>query len=176
MRKVLFALVISMALSVCLYGQTRIVESGTATLQSRKVDRTTGQDNYVNAAYSFEKATNGTLGLSLTRNDWDILFSSYPDADGRVVRDVFGVTMVVDDRSRLRDLGKVDWNDSITLPVLPAFDKPENEKPADAIVGHMYLVHTVDGDSDFYTLFRLDEMKSGESAKISWKRIPPPIQ
>ena len=43
-----------------------------------------------------------------------------------------------------------------------------------AIVGHMYVIRVVDNDSDFYVLFRVEEIVRGERCTISWKRIPPP--
>jgi len=82
--------------------------------------------------------------------------------------------MVVDDRSRIADLGKHRWSETLDFPDLPAFEKPARERPADAIEGHIYLVHTADRDSDLYALFRVEELRSGEWVKISWKRMPSP--
>jgi hypothetical protein len=74
-----------------LFGVKVQSEPRTVTLPARRI--TNGQDNYVDAAFSFEFGMNGVGSLSLTRNDWDILFGNRPD------RDTFDVTMVVDDCS-----------------------------------------------------------------------------
>jgi hypothetical protein len=43
-----------------------------------------------------------------------------------------------------------------------------------ALARHMYVVHVVDDESDFYALFRIDKLQSGDNCTISWKRIPSP--
>ena len=170
----LFAALVCGAFMTGVYAQA-CPQQGMITLKSRRLDKTTGTDNYVNAGFSFEKNTNGELGKKITRNDWDILFSTIRNFDGSVHKNIFDVTTVVDDRSRLADLGKLEWTDDFRIPALPAFEKPARERSAEAIVGHIYLVHTVDSDSDLYALFRVDEMESGESATITWKLIPTPL-
>lgn len=86
-------------------------------------------------------------------------------------KDWFKVAFESRDRSRIRDLGAIDWSDDIPVPVLPIVPCPRNEpcgriqippsssgkkiqdedvNPhiAKAIVGHMYLVHTHDEERD----------------------------
>jgi len=162
-------------ISVKLHGQTSNEvlfgvkvqsEPRTVTLVARRI--TNGVDNYVDAAFSFEFGMNGVGALSLTRNDWDILFGNRPD------RDTFGVTMVVDDRSRIRDLGALNWGDSFQVPVVPAYPVPTREPDVDAIVGHMYVVHTKDTNTDLYALFRVEALEPGKSVTISWKSVQRP--
>ncbi|MEO8647720.1 MAG: hypothetical protein ABI539_01000 [Acidobacteriota bacterium] len=140
----------------------------TAILESRVVDKLTGADNYTLAAYSFEKGANGPEAFSVTCSVWDIYFYTYRRNDGLVVKDVLDVSMVVDDRSRIKDLGPLEWNALGKLPRLAAYESAAREKPVEAIVGHIYLVHTADRDSDTYTLFRVDELISGERVSITW--------
>src|SRR5262252_3758740 len=85
-------------LAVAISGQTTVAvkqapvpTSGSVNLLSRYKDDRTGDDNYVDAAYSFEKATNGVKSLKVTRNDWDLLFSTLRYTDGRVRKDIFDV-------------------------------------------------------------------------------------
>lgn len=160
----------SLALNV--YAQTYDGNIKTNVLQSRRV--IDGKDNYADATFSFEKGVNGEIARKITRNDWDLLFSAIRNQDGSVVRNLFGVTMVTDDCSRIKDLGEFDWSDDFVIPELPAYEKPTREKEVEAVVGHIYLVHTKDTETDLYALFRLEELKSGESATISWKLIPNP--
>jgi len=162
-------------ISVSLHGQTSNevlfnvkvqVEPRQVTLPARRIIN--GQDNYVNAAFSFEFGMNGPGAVPLTRNDWDVLFGNRPD------RDTFGVTMVVDDRSRIRDLGALNWSDSFQVTAIPAYPVPTNEPDVDAIVGHMYVVHTKDTDTDLYALFRVEALEPGKSVAITWKGVQRP--
>jgi hypothetical protein len=131
----------------------------------RKVE---GRDNYTQAAFSFKYGMNGDESLKVTRNNWDILFGNAPD------RDIFDVTMVVDDCSRIKDLGKLSWYDSFTVPSLDAYPKPTREPSVNVVEGHMYLVHSKDSDSDHCALFRVEALQPLQSVTISWKLIPAP--
>ena len=150
-----------------LFGVTVQSEPRRVTLPARRM--TNAQDNYVDAAFSFEFGMNGVGSLSLTRNDWDILFGNRPD------RDTFSVTMVVDDRSRIRDLGALNWGDSFQVPVIPAYPVPTSEPDVAAIVGHMYVVHTKDTETDLYFLFRVEALEPLKSVTISWKAVQRPF-
>lgn len=125
-------------------------------------------DNYTRAAFSFKYGANGDDALKLTRNNWDILFGNSPTPDA------FDVTTVTDDRSRIQDLGEHDWSDEIAMPRLEAYEKPTREPSVRAVVGHMYLVHSKDRDTDHYTLFRVDHLLPGECVTITWKLLPSP--
>ena len=127
-----------------------------------------GKDNYTRAAFSFRHGINGDDALPITRNNWDLLFGNSPTPDS------FDVTMVTDDCSRIKDLGKLNWPDKFDVPELPAYLEPTREPSVEAIVGHMYLVHTKDRDNDHYALFRVESLAPGESVTISWKLVPAP--
>ncbi|HEY0099807.1 MAG TPA: hypothetical protein VGB76_12745 [Pyrinomonadaceae bacterium] len=148
------------------FSQTVNNEPRFVTLQARR--KTDVQDNYVEAAFSFEHGVNGKEALRITHNDWDLLFGN------SFVADTFDVTMVTDDCSRIKDLGEFGWYDSFKVPVLPAHDKPTREPSVRAVVGHMYVVHTKDRETDLYALFRVEALEPGTSVTISWKRVPPP--
>ncbi|MBL8167210.1 MAG: hypothetical protein JNJ50_03595 [Acidobacteria bacterium] len=129
-----------------------------------------GEDNYAFAAFSFQCGGNGPEVQKLCRNDWDILFGNSP------LPDAFDVTTVTDDRSRIKDLGKHNWEDSFHIPRLPAYEEPEREPSIKAVEGHMYLVHTRDSDTDLYALFRVEKLEPGKSVEITWKVIAPPAK
>jgi hypothetical protein len=163
-------------ISVNLHGQTsnEVIfgvkvqsEPRTVTLPARRI--TNGVDNYVNAAFSFEFGMNGAEAVLVTRNDWDILFGNRPD------RDTLGVTMVVDDCSRIRDLGALNWSDAFQVPAIPAYPVPTNEPDVAALVGHMYVVHTKDTNTDLYFLFRVEALEPLKSVTISWKPVQRPL-
>lgn len=170
-------------------GQVSNAEPQTVTLMARK--KTDDYDNYTKAAFSFKYGINGDEAAKITRNNWDLLYGNI-NIDGD--KDWFIVTLVNGDRSRIRDLGESDWSDGVTIPALPACPDDddsctvlrfpsyssgktitdENKNIAKALVGHMYLVHKKDRNSDFYALFRVDELKPNESCTISWKIVPAP--
>ena len=136
------------------------------TLVARRIIN--GQDNYVHACFSFEHGMNGEEALRFTRNDWDVLFGNSPSDD------TFTVTMVVDDRSRIHDMGALNWSDTFQVPVLTAHPVPTREPEVLAVVGHMYVVHTRDTETDLYALFRVEALDPGKSVTISWKSVPTP--
>jgi hypothetical protein len=150
-----------------LFGQTFNDEPRFVTLQARR--NRDVKDNYVEAAFSFEHGVNGEEAVRVTRNDWDLLFGNSLDAD------TFDVTMVVDDCSRIKDLGELGWYDSFKVPVLPPHPEPAREPSVRALVGHMYVVHTKDRETDLYALFRVEALEPKQSVTISWKRVPPPV-
>ena len=136
------------------------------TLVARRI--VNGQDNYVDACFSFEHGMNGEAALPFTRNDWDVLFGNSPD------RDIFGVSMVGDDRSRIVDMGALNWGDSFQVPVLTPHPVPSIEPEVIAVVGHMYAVHTKDRETDLYALFRVEALDPLKSVVISWKSVRSP--
>jgi hypothetical protein len=131
----------------------------------REVD---GIDNYAYATYSFRFGGNGPEIQNLCLNNWELQFGNGP------IPDSFDVTMVTDDRSRIKDLGVYNWGDKIELPTLDAHEEPKREPNVEAIEGHMYMVHSKDRDTDLYTLFRVERLIAGENVEITWKVIPPP--
>lgn len=147
-------------------GQKRAAEPQRATLLARRI--VNGIDNYTQATYSFKYGSNGPALRRITHNNWDILFGNGPSGD------TFDVTMVVDDCSRIKDLGPLDWPDVKVVPALPAYDKPTHEPSVKAVTGHMYLVHTKDSDLNQYAMFRVEDLDPGKSVTISWKLISSP--
>jgi hypothetical protein len=136
------------------------------TLVARRI--TDGHDNYVDATFSFEFGMNGEKAVPLTRNDWDILFGNNPALD------TFRVTMVVDDCSRIQDMGALNWSDAFQVPVIKAYPVPTTEPDVEAVVGHMYVVHTKDTNTDLYALFRVEALEPRKSVTISWKGVQSP--
>ena len=146
-------------ISISLHGQTSNEvlfsvevqsEPRWVTLAARRI--TNGQDNYQDAAFSFEFGMNGLATLPMTGNDFDILFGNSPSVD------TFLVTMVVDDCSRIQDMGALNWADAFQIPVVPAYPVPTRDPDVNAIVGHMYVVHTKDTGTDLYALFRVEAL------------------
>lgn len=128
------------------------------TLQNRR--RTANHDNFKEATVDFRPRLYDVVrGPS---NEWDLLYGSV-NFNGD--RDWFLVPSGRRGRSRIRDLGNMDWSDDIAVPVLPILpcrtnelcggfrippsssgkkiqDEDVNPHIAKPMVGHMYLVHT----------------------------------
>jgi len=146
--------------------QNLFAKPQTVTLVARR--QREGFDNYTRAAFSFKYGANGDSAQKIVRNNWDVLFGNSLDAD------IFDVTMVTDDCSRIRDLGKLDWSEIVNVPVLPAYTTPTREPSVQAVVGHIYEIHVKDRDNDHYALFRVESLAARESVTISWKLAPSP--
>lgn len=135
---------------------------GEATLFSRMAHR-----DYQKATFSFE------FGLRddptyLHSNDWDLQYGNGGQH--------FHVTMVSDDRSRIVDLGKMDWGqlDTTRLAKLPPHRRPQREFVPTAL-GHIYLVHTVDRNTDLYALFRVEAIdQQSSNCDITWRLVDAP--
>ena len=151
---------------ILIAAQTPSEEVKTARLLKRSTEN--GVDNYIYATYSFKFGGNGPETQKLCRNNWDLLFGNSP------MEDAFDVTMVTDDRSRIKDLGRYNWEQKFQIPSLAAYEEPEREESVKAIEGHMYMVHTRDNDNNHYALFRVEKLMPSESVEISWKVISPP--
>ncbi len=97
--------------------------------------------------------------MAKVRNDWDLLY------DGKV----FSVCTVTDDRSTIRDLGKTTWND---LQRLQDLKEPWELQTAPRF-GHIYLIHTVDKDTNYFTLVRVSGIKPGDRVAFEWISLQP---
>jgi hypothetical protein len=165
MKKIEFVCVIALQLFLLCFssfGQGN-GDIKTVTLEARV--STKESDNYTKAAFSFKRGANGDEGRKLTRNNWDILYGNNPGRDG------FDVSMVVDDCSRILDLGKHQWSELFDLPQLSAYLEPTREPSVKALEGHMYLVRSKDQSTDHLSLFRVEKVTQGKSVTISWKLV-----
>ena len=162
----LVLMIIVLGAGIQVAGQTPSEDVKTGKLVKRVIQNE--EDNYAYATYSFKFGGNGPETQKLCRNNWDLLFGNSP------LKDAFDVTMVTDDRSRIKDLGSYNWQQKFRVPSLAAYEEPETEESVKAVEGHIYLVHSRDEDSNHYTLFRVEKLTPGESVEISWKAIPPP--
>ena len=88
-------------------------------------------------------------------------------------------------RTVIRDLGALGWRNTFEVPVVPPLHKNTSsaEGPAAsaktlrsrtfarAVVGHLYVVHVKKPGCDFYALFRVESIETGDSCTISWLRL-----
>lgn len=117
---------------------------------------------YVVATYSFEHATRDDQ--TLVRNDWDVLFGNGED--------VFDVRTVTDDTSLIWDLGDVDF-DGFSVKNL-ARDRREGKERVDVASGHVYVIHTVDTETNQWAKLKVLEFTKGTSVIFRWEVIGEP--
>lgn len=125
---------------------------------------------------------------AILKNNYELLYGNI-NYNGN--QDWLSVTLVTDDRSRIKDLGKMDWVEINDAPYLPVSDVPQKgfripvkgnencEEDYECHVvhvneGHIYVVHTKDTNTDLYTLFRVDKLVPNDQVTISWKNVRSP--
>jgi len=143
--------------------------------------------NFSRSFFDFERGERGT------KDKWDLLYGSMRIGEDF---DWFSASQATDNRSLIRDLGELNWNDTYGVPVIEPLPKLEEGKSrgftvdssgdtgkawaksngifVKAVVGHLYVMHVKDSDSDFYVLFRVESIERGESCTISWKLTDAP--
>jgi len=158
----------------------RTVKPKTVTLLSRaKYKDESG--GYNKSTFSFRDGVRADVG-GVTRKNYEL---QYGQINWNGDSDWFTVTLASDDRSRIKDLGVLEWSDIVEVPLLPASSELEGFKMpseghegspnvARVVVGHLYVVHSKDSDSDFYVLFRVETLLPSDQVTISWKRVPSP--
>jgi hypothetical protein len=143
----------------CLSG---VPTHGEATLQAR-----TTYEDYEAATLSFTWAT--VADDERVLNDWDLLYGNDRHED----RDLFHVNMVTDDRSCIVDLGPVSFAD-----VPETVDATECALPdgVEVALGHAYLVHTRDSNTQQWAVFRVVAHQVNQSVAVRWVRSPDPLR
>ena len=118
--------------------------------------------DYTSATYSFEFATRDDIDCNV-RNDWDIQYGNSGDLCNRNEIDV---NMTGGDNSTIVDLGtKIDFCSLQNIPLDVNYTDH-----VFAAINHVYIIHTKDRDSDFYTKLIITNMKSNDWIKFNWER------
>ncbi len=112
---------------------------------------------YIAATYSFEHGTRDDEGA--THNDWDF-----------VLQREITVCTVTDDHSEIWDLGELSYADGRSGKVAPA----HGTRTHSPIRGHLLAIHTLDDDSDLWTLLRVEATVPGESMVFSYSVLRDP--
>ncbi len=119
--------------------------------------------DYLVATYSFEHATRDDPN-GVVRNDWDIEFGN---SEGMI-----NVRMVTDDSSRVWDVGEVDF-DSFTVRALGE-KLPKGAEQAFAEVSHVYVVHTLDTETNLWAKMEVLDADPARSMIFRWQVIDDP--
>ena len=164
----------------------RTVEAETVTLFSRAKHQNTPRTNR-QSKFSFRYGVRSEVAPEITLNNFELQYGNFTwNGDS----DWFTVSMVTDDRSRIKDLGTLQWSEILKGPYLPASVKPHRgvrfpargqtlEDSSDGqvskvVLGHMYVLHAKDPRSDLYALFRVEKLVPNDEVTISWKVVPAP--
>ena len=158
---------------------------GSVVLSSalRSAHPVTPVPNYGRSAFSCEHGERSDVRPGKARNRFDLhygIFSLNGDADW------FTTEFEADDRSRIRNLGALEWRDLGDLPEIEPNDKlyglsvsdddAELEQlshgtTAKAREGHIYLIRTKNSHSDLVSLVRVDRLVPGKTCRITWRLV-----
>jgi hypothetical protein len=145
--------------------------------------------DFAKANFNFQLGVRGDSISPLTRNIYDLRYGglSY-DGDN----DWLDVPIAHGSRSKIIDMGALNWMNVFDVPILYANPVPYDGVRTDsfgngklirslpentmvkAAVGHLYLLHTKDNDRDLYIMFRVESLKAGDEVTISWRVVPSP--
>jgi hypothetical protein len=143
---------------------------------------------FAKAIFNFRLGVRGDSNPPSARSVHDVRYGglSY-DSEDR-----FDVPIYPGTRSKIIDLGALNWADVFDVPILYANPEPYDGMRSDSfdngklvrslpentmvkvVVGHMYLLHTKDKERDLYVMFRVESLKTGDEVTITWKVVPSP--
>lgn len=142
------------------------------------------------SCFSFKRG----LLKEITKSDfeWDLGYGFVSIND----EDWFTLHFGRDNRSVMKDIGELDWDKPITVPLLEPRRLVENGKEnpvtidasadshkawaaatnsmAKVALHHMYALHLKDGTDDFYVLFRVEDLEPHKHCTLSWRRADAP--
>lgn len=160
------------------------VEPKLASLLSQKK-----HEDFAKATFNFKLGVRGDSDSPSTRNVYDLRYGGYSYNQDS---DWFEVPIAHGSSSQIIDLGALNWTDIYDTPFLYADPVPHDGKRTEsyqngklikstpentlvkAIVGHIYLLHAKGTDRDFYVMFRVGSLKSGDEVTVFWKIVPSP--
>jgi hypothetical protein len=145
--------------------------------------------DFSKANFNFQLGLRGDSVSPSTKNIYDLRYGglSY-DGDN----DWLDVPIAHGSRSKIIDMGALNWSDVFDVPILYPNPEPYDGARTDsfgngrlvrslpentmvkAIVGDMYLLHTKDNGRDLYVMFRVESLKVGDEVTISWKVVQSP--
>ncbi|HEX8175876.1 MAG TPA: hypothetical protein VF543_12215 [Pyrinomonadaceae bacterium] len=145
--------------------------------------------DFTKANFNFQLGVRGDSTSPPTRNVYDVRYGGYSyNGDN----DWIDVPIAHGSRSKIIDMGALNWAEVFDVPVLHVNPEPytggrrsdfgngrsfrtwPEDTMVKPVVSHMYLLHTKDNDRDLYVMFRVEALKSGDEVTISWKIVPSP--
>ena len=162
----------------------KVLASGTVTLFSRVNYQDPESEGYDKSAFSFKHQLRSDVGKKITRNHYELLYG-YINMNGD--SDWFSLSMLEGERSRIKDLGPLNWNDIVNLPLLSleagreegirfpskteTLEESSKGRVTQVVLGHVYLVRSKDSKSDFHVLIRVEDLLPSDRVTISWRVV-----
>ena len=158
--------------------------SQTATLLSH-----TRQKTYEKSVFNFEYGVGGDTELPNRLNRYDIRYGGISENGDDRWLDIIHRRGA---RSVIKDIGEMSWAEVYHVPILFASPNPHTgelthsyvggrlqkifpeEVIVKAIVGHMYVMHVKDQETDYYVMFRVEAIDPKGECRLSWKFVPSP--
>jgi len=112
--------------------------------------------DYEKATFNFAFGVRDDPGRKRTRNDWCLQYGNGGDT--------LEVCMVTDDRSTITDLGERGWEALARIERLPE----RGSARVAARYGHVYLIHTLDRDENFFALMRVTALRPADMLAFEW--------
>lgn len=184
------ALLVGTSFTLLAHGQKVELQTPSSPQTIKLFSRITYKDEgYGRSAFNFRHGVRSDVEgwESLTHNYAHILYGSISLLGDT---DWFSVSMGGEDPSRIKDLGELEWANVHHTPFLPAnpplsdgirlpgieesFESSSDGRVTQALVGHMYVVHIKNRESDLYAMFRVDALERNDHCTISWKVVPSP--
>ncbi|MCA1594615.1 MAG: hypothetical protein LC754_18700 [Acidobacteria bacterium] len=160
------------------------IPSQTATLLSH-----TGQKSYEKSVFNFECGVRGDAELPKRPSRYDIRYGGISENGDDRWLDIVHRSGA---QSMIKDTGEMKWAEVYHVPVLFASPNPHTgelthsyaggrlqrispeEVIVKAIVGHMYVMHIKDQETDYYVMFRVEAIDPKGECRLSWKLVASP--
>jgi hypothetical protein len=159
------------------------------------LDPVTKKYNEGHSCYNFKRGEIKEAVLKETRtNEWDLGYGFMAIGD----QDWFTLHASSENRSVIEDLGEIDWDGPVTVPVLtPLPELPKGKQReitvdssadthanwaktikifAKVVLWHVYAIHIKNETDDFYVLFRVIDFEQQKQCTITWRRVLPPAE
>ncbi|MCB1282124.1 MAG: hypothetical protein KDB18_11450 [Salinibacterium sp.] len=176
-RLLTFVFITTLSCSTGLRAQsskTKVFKAPAAATISLRYRRTDSEKDYIGCTASFEYATRDDQ--KRVNNDWDLCLQGHG-----IERYPYTITprTVTNDKSEIWDLGEVKFEEvrveshKAKSAVAARWDQ-EGRHGLTPRTGHVYLLHTLDDDSDFWTKFEVIEITPNKGVTISWQLLTRP--
>jgi hypothetical protein len=150
----------------------------------------TKQKNYEKSIFNFEYGVRGDTESPNRGKRFDIRYGGISENGHNNWIDIVHRRGA---QSMIKDLGEMNWSEVYYVPVLFANPTPHTgelthsyagvrgvtkispeEVVVKAVIGHMYVMHVQDQETDYYVMFRIEEIGPNGECRLTWKLVPSP--
>lgn len=188
MKAKLFTLC-TLALLINISGRAQDTDLGRTPPQTVTLHSHTRQKSYEKSLFNFEYGVRGDAELPKRLHRYDIRYGGISENGDDSWLDIVHRRGA---QSVLKDIGEMSWTELYHVPVLFASPTPHTGELAHsyaggrlqkispeevivkAIIGHMYVMHVKDQETDYYVMFRVEAIDPKGECRLSWKLVPSP--